>query len=243
MSTRIDSPSQPKKLPIHDSHAGNRVGRLVVVEGFQRSVLIVRSVARLGSAFTASSARAISARLRVPLEAAGPDCAAAADVYAPARRATPIAARAQRSMRERTPELLLDVPGLELGPPVQIHAEARGDVEGLEEEHGGRVTHRQREHDEARQLARDELVEPGAAPLRREPEDEREDRDRQRALAEAEGGRHHRRRTQATAADLRDARAAPEDREALELVDRFGQRAPRRQPPDRPRERELPPPD
>ena len=45
---------------------------------------------------------------------------------------------------KRTPQLLLYVPGLELGAPIQVHRKTGGDVERLEEADHERVRHRQR---------------------------------------------------------------------------------------------------
>ncbi len=55
-----------------------------------------------------------------------------------------ITAASSRS-RERTAELLLDVPGLEDHAPVQVHGESRRDVERLQEQHDQRVGRRDRD--------------------------------------------------------------------------------------------------
>src|SRR5689334_8829996 len=59
--SRVDSAIQPKNEPSHDSQPGNCIGPFGI-DPFHRSVMIVRSVARFGSALTDSIARSTAAR-------------------------------------------------------------------------------------------------------------------------------------------------------------------------------------
>src|SRR5947207_633618 len=112
---------------------------LGVVESFQRRILIVRSGARLGSALTVSSARAISSAVGgCARAAADPAHTNAASPSANAR--APTHARfACVSVRESTPEFLLNVPPFQFRAAIEIHREACRHVKGLEKKHADRV--------------------------------------------------------------------------------------------------------
>jgi hypothetical protein len=120
------------------------------------------------SDFTASRARAISGSpiargcpLAVPIPHASTSATSAAVI--PPRTA---------SLPERMSELLLDVPGFELGAPIQVEREARGDVEGFQEQHDERIRDRYGQRGERRSPAEEQLVCIGSAAGGCEPEQE-----------------------------------------------------------------------
>src|SRR5262245_50893408 len=144
---RVPRAIQANKSTIHCSQA-RRLDSADCLERFHRRVLIVLSVAIFGSALTASSAREMSccAGPSPPPDAAGGRLVAAvpgaatisASTIAPAHRLIV-------SLRERTSELLLDVPRLELGTAIQIHRETGRHIKRFEIRHGKPVRDRQRE--------------------------------------------------------------------------------------------------
>src|SRR5215467_8787284 len=119
---------------------------------------MVRSVARFGSALTCSSARAISTSVGRSIAVAG-DCAPAGAASVSAVNTAAVATASNRrriSLGERTPELLLDIPGLEVGPAVQVHRKTRRNIERFDEKDRGGVRNRQGDGKHLRQRAREQ---------------------------------------------------------------------------------------
>src|SRR4051794_40636305 len=101
---------------IHSMKPPNHAGRLVLrarADRFQRGTVMVRSVARFGSALTTARARRISPAVGRSLVAwLDPLCAAAiATVMSVITSAAIVHRNRRMSLTERTSELLFDVPG------------------------------------------------------------------------------------------------------------------------------------
>ena len=111
----------------------------------------MRSVERLGSALMSSIAREISAFPGLPVSDRTDSCwAGAARTESPATSRAVIATTHRRaSAREGTSELLLDVPCLELGTPVQVHRETCRHIERLEKQDRNGLRDRQGQREKA----------------------------------------------------------------------------------------------
>ena len=143
---------------------------------FQRSVLIVRSVAEVRIALHLVERRARSRPSGRPAPTAVPGRAAGAHRQ-PAPATSAAAPTRVALLRERTPELLFDVPRLELGAPVQIHGETGRDDRTARRTDGDRSTTanwrcRAPPTCPRSKIAREVRCHSG----RREPEDQREQR-------------------------------------------------------------------
>src|SRR5262245_8090917 len=127
-SRRPDSAIQlnkPRDQRAMSHHHGSSV---VGSTSFQRSELMVRTVARFGSFATLSSAFLTSGRVGTSPGAMN----GVSGCATPVNGTSATTAMSMRSGRKRTPQLLLHVPRLELGAAVQVHREARRNVERLE---------------------------------------------------------------------------------------------------------------
>ena len=217
---------------------------------FQRSRCSLCLPESSGSARSLSTARLDARRARVGRARAGADGAgsgrrgrrrarpAPTRLAAPPQRAggeqrrrAPARARGQRAS-ERMAQVLFDIPGLELDAAIEVHREAGGDEERLDEQHGGGV--RRVQHAGGQQAVADQPAQrvPVAQP-RRHPRDQRQQAQHQEQLDPAERGLHHHRRAAVAAQDGLDALAARRAGLAFELRHRHRVRAPERQAPDR----------
>src|SRR6185295_11295062 len=128
---------------------------------FHLNVLIARDVAKLGSAFTLATARAMVSASGAAATAVGvrSGCAAAIgmEVNGASERAHTMS-HAVRLVPECTAEFLLDIPRFELGATVQVHGETGGDIERLDDEHRKRVADGYRDREERPRLPREELL-------------------------------------------------------------------------------------
>ena len=151
---------------IHVIHAG--VDERCGFESRHFRVLNVRSGTMRGSDLTASNPRAISAS---PIAR---DCRWLCRFHTPASpaRAAPID---PRRTSPGAPELLLDVPGLELGAAIQVEREARGDVERFQEKHDEGIRDQVWSAQRGRSLAEEQLMRIRSAAGGCEPEQERQD--------------------------------------------------------------------
>src|SRR5688572_27260195 len=198
------------------NHLSQR-GKLEGLRGFASSLesqtrrVTVLLLARFGSALTASTARSTCSRL-------GASPAGNAGVVAASNR---ISARPGKSGRKRTAKFLLDVPGLELGAAIEVHAKARRHVERFDEQHGHQVTRRGIELQRGARVALEDACEGIVLAGRREPVHQRKQPDRDRGFGGRECTGHHEGGATAAAAQLRDAAAELPERMALELVDRL----------------------
>src|SRR5262245_24055885 len=244
MTTRADRSSHENRPTIQASHPG-KPDRFFSSEAFHRSVLIVRSVARFGSALTASSALMISASSGAARDTRNWDGCRAATLATDTprvRRTTTGTARITSSTPERTPELLLDVPRFELGASREIHREAGGHIERLEKQHRGRVG---AGHDQGKlfqALSGNHLHDVGDLPLGRKPEQQRRERYQEGGLAREERLSHQKRGTGAAPPDLPHACTCSEERASFELIHRLRQRSRERESLHGTCPQQLPPP-
>src|SRR3954468_12336342 len=125
----IQANRSPSQL-IHDGQLDGSRGFFFfsVDELSQRRVLTVFSLARFGSRLTTCTAWSISARVTTGF------CATAGMQTASASASASLRILARASGAEGTTKLLLDVPDFQLGAAIQVHAEAGGDIEGLDEQ-------------------------------------------------------------------------------------------------------------
>src|ERR1700719_215463 len=175
------------------------------VDPLHRSILIVRSVARLGSAFTASIARAISAcpgLSRCACARMDSCWTGTASDSAAAKRAATVGTRGRASVCEGTSELLLDVPCLELCAPVQVDREPCPHVERLEKQYRHPVRKRAGQRKKARRPAGQDVEQFRRPPGGREPERKREQRKREGRFGQGERVCDHHCGPHASAPDL-----------------------------------------
>src|ERR1700733_4950725 len=126
-TTRADCANQPMRFSSHCAKPrGSSGGGSESDVCTHFNVRMVFSGARLGSAFTASTACLMSLRVGA--------CATAVSGTA----AINSAARSALSL-ERTTQFLLDIPRFQLRAPVQIHRKACSHIERLEEQHDERI--------------------------------------------------------------------------------------------------------
>src|SRR6185437_436886 len=134
---RLVCANQPKSPETHPIHAA-LCCTLCDLSLTQRRVRSLCAPPRLGSslrAFTTASIRSVLGTSPAGAGAARRGAAASRAVSATA--ATACAGR--KSRREGTSQILLDVPGLELRPSIEVQRKSRSDVKRLEEQHRERV--------------------------------------------------------------------------------------------------------
>src|SRR4051812_30138394 len=200
-STRADCANQPIRSSSHWNEPRGSMGSESELCAHFRDRMVF-SGARLGSAFTASMALVISARV-----GARPTGAAWMD--------SPVSSNASATALslERTAQFLLDVPRFQLRATVQIHGKARGHIERLEEQHNQRKSARYGESQVGECTGRKWL-----ALARREPEYQRHQRYCQNGLGHTERGGHQSGWRRSAPSYLHHALAGSEQAQALELI-------------------------
>src|SRR6185503_2498250 len=236
-ATHSNKPRNQRAIAFtHCHHCGSSV---TGSGSFHLSMLTVRTFARFGSSATFSRAFSTWGR-----DGASPGTTNGASGCAPPFDDARAASTASAILgAKRTPQLLLHIPRLELGTSVQVHREARGHVERLEKRDDKRVRNG---HRRLEQLARRVEQHPEQVPGgfgRREPHEQRQQGEAEARLGRRERHRHGQRGAALAAAHLLDAPPNLAERQALELIDRLRERAPRRETPPRPRQQELAAPD
>src|SRR6185503_12588307 len=236
-ATHSNSPRNHRAMALtHFHHPGSS---LTGSRSFHLSMLTVRTFARFGSSATFS--RAFSTSDRVGASPAGTNGASGCAATVSGARATSAASAILGA--KRTPQLLLHVPGLELGAPVQVHRKARGHVERLEKRDHKGVRDGHRSLEELARRVEQHLEQVSGGFCWREPHEQRQHREAEARFGRRERHRHEQRSAALAAAHLLDAPPNLAERQTLELIDRLRERAPRRKAPPRPRQQELAAPD